>query len=443
MLKPRMPIMSALLFPLSLYFTAEALGACELPAKRPFQKSFQPQDAFDTAAFINSAVRDLGDGLMGYVVVLRGKAGKIVAEANYGYARTPCEEAGVQPFTRDTQTAWGSVTKMFTTAAVIDKTERSNVRNLDEKMFEFLPERWRKDVHPENREVTIRHLLSYQSGFKQKAPDDVDPKDFAERLSRPPEKKIGTRAYSNESFAIFHYMGRFFQEGHWDHLEAGYKPGEIDYDSYVLGHGLAIYKQVIRDRIFNPLPIKGSCNDSDHAGKNYSHYYNSAQSKKGYFLNPQDHSGCATGGIVMSAEDMGKFLHALTRTDAIVSRENHKKLLAVPTDDVLGWNGSPPVQDGEAFHKAGGRTLSGTSIPGNTASGRAGADIIAFPSGLSAVIAINSKRPEEMKGLKEILIDAYNTGVKGKRSPGPKRLRGVLGLKSGLKGPDSVRSPRI
>jgi CubicO group peptidase (beta-lactamase class C family) len=261
-------------------------------------------------------------------------------------------------------------------------------------MVDFLPERWREEVDDGHREATIRHLLSYQSGLRQQAPGGINAKDLLARLSTPPEKQVGKRAYSNESFALFHYMGRYFRAGHWDQLEAGFSPGEIDYDSYVLDHGLSIYMWVIQNHIFKPLNIKASCNVSDHAGDNYAHFYNSADSKKGYFLNSQDKSGCATGGIVMNATHMGKFLHALARTDDVISRDNFESLLAVPNDNVLGWNGHRPVKDGNAFHKAGGRNLSGTSIPGNTASGRAGADIMAYPNGMSAVIAINSRRPK-------------------------------------------------
>jgi CubicO group peptidase (beta-lactamase class C family) len=352
----------------------------------------------------------MGQTAMGYVVLLQGSAGTIIAEANYGYARTPCEAAGAQPYTRETQTAWGSVTKMLTTAAVIDKTERS-VRRLEETMHEFLPKRWRPEVHADHRVVTIRHLLSYQSGFAQKAPEGVYKEDLLERLRRPAEKPVGSRAYSNESFSIFHYMGRYFREAYWDDLDDSYRPGEIDYDSYVRGHSLAIYKETLRERIYEPLQIKGSCNQADHAGKNYANYYNSSSSTKGYFMNPQDHDGCTTGGIVMSAKDMGKFLHALTRTDKVVSDENRKTLLAVPTKDVLGWNGHRAVADGDAFYKAGARNPSGNSIPGNTASGHAGAYIVAFPNGMSAVIAINSNRPENAKGLLTILLDGYNAGL--------------------------------
>ena len=377
----------------------------------PFEKSSKPRDGFDTAAFIDSVVADLGSAVRGYAVFLRGKAATIIAKATYGYARTPSEERGVQPFNGRTQTAWGSVTKMITTAAVIDKTERSNTRSLDEKMIDFLPERWRKHVHKGHRDVTIRHLLSYQSGLGMNAPPGVDNKDILQRLSNPPEKKVGKRKYSNVTFGIFHYMGRFFRQARWDELEAGFTPGEIDYDSYVFGHGLAIYKQVTRNRIFKPLGIEASCNEVDYAGDNYALFYDNAQSERGYFLNPQDRPGCATGGIVMSARHMGKFLHALTRTDEVISRDNYKALLAIPNNDVLGWNGNRPVKDGKAFHKAGGRTLRGKFIPGNTASGHAGADIMAFPNGMSAVVAINSARAAGTKKLRDILVDAYDAGL--------------------------------
>lgn len=232
------------------------------------------------------------------------------------------------------------------------------------------------------------------------------------RLKREPEREIGgSRGYSNESFSIFHYMGRFFRAGRWDEIEAAYAPGEIDYDSYVFGHGVAIYQNTVQKRIYKPLGIKARCNEVDFDDDNYALFYNSPDSAKGYFLNPQDKSGCATGGVVMSARDMGKFLHALTHTDQIVSQENHANLLAVSTDELCGWNGSNEMADGGlAFHKAGARTMNGTSIPGNTRTGKVGATIIAYPNGMSAVLVHNSGSGADKKR-RAMLADAYSAGL--------------------------------
>ncbi|MEM9046531.1 MAG: serine hydrolase [Pseudomonadota bacterium] len=390
--------------------TTSAL-ACEVPSTRPLDVLAEDRARFDTGAFTASIVDDLDRAVMGYAAVLRSKSGRIIASVEYGYARNPCESAGEQNFSINTQAAWGSVTKMITTAAVIDKTERSTARRLTEPMIDFLPEDWRSGVDGGYDDVTISHLLSYRSGLANNPPPGVNRRDLAARLAQPPARPVGRRTYNNIEFALLLYMGRFFREGYWDSIEQSYQPGEIDYDSYVYAHGLSIYTDVVQGRILTPLNINASCNDSRHSGQNYALFYSNRDQEKGFLLTPSDASGCSTGGVIMNAKHMSKFLHALSQTENLISAENYDTLLAPDSERLHGWNGAREVEDGLAVHKAGGRRLGGNSIPGNSATGRAGANIMAFPNGMTAVVVINSGRTSGTKSLRDVLIDAYNAGL--------------------------------
>lgn len=395
------PAACALAVVLALFGVGGAVQAatCRLPSERPFRKHSEPVKKFDTAKFVNSVAKDLGDDYMGYAVVLRGKAGRVIGKATYGWARTRCDGGGEQAFNAQTQTAWGSVTKVVTGVAVIDKTERSNVRNLDELMLDHLPRRWQDDVHRGYREVTIRQLLQHRAGFQHSAPT-VDGRELSlhERLARRPELTVGQRSYANASFAVFQYMGSFFQLGHWEEIEDGYQPGEITYDDYIHVFGASVYKDTIKRRILEPLGIKASCNDIDYAGSNYAHYYTSPAAKTGKHLTPQEFPGCSVGGLVMSALDMGTFLHALVHSNDLISRESYA-LMARPGADRLVWATTGQTTDGRFYSHNGARF------------GKLKAQIIAFPNGLTAVAVVNSTAPEGARSLGDVLKRAYEKGL--------------------------------
>lgn len=398
-------LLALLLLPLSLNSVADA---CELPVDRPLSINSLSRSKMDTAGFINNVVNDLDDEYMGYSAILIGKNGKIIADAKYGYARTPCEADGVRNFNHNTQTAWGSVTKVLTTALVIDKVERST-QSLDEPMWQNLPAAWRSEMQAVNSPhmaVRIRDLLSHRSGFAGSSALSL-----RERVSSDLEKSLSSRIYSNANFAIFHHMGRFFRESYFDDLEAGFVSGEIPLDAYLEVISVNIYKTAFQNRIANIIGIDLSCNTSDYLGNNYSRYYRGPNSEQGFFLNPFDYTGCATGGIVMSPRDMAKFLHALTRSDDIIKQTNYQNEMAIGANRRLGWDYADTVVGGSMFGKNGARGLSGGIYMVGNPSGNARAEIVTFSNGMSALIVANSPRPNGAPSFRQILRDAYNANV--------------------------------
>jgi hypothetical protein len=108
---------------------------------------------------------------------------------------------------------------------------------------------------------------------------------------------------------------------------------------------------------------------------------------------------------------MGTFLHALTRTDQIVTKENYRHLMAVDSDDRLVWAGKGSTIGGAFFTHNGARNFSaGGSSPGNPG-GKQRAQIMAFPNGMSALAVVNSDIPEGAPSLQKVLKDAFEAGV--------------------------------
>ncbi len=381
--------------------------ACELPTERPYQQSSLPQEGFDSARFLEQVRTKLNGRVMGYSVVLRNGRGKVIAEAGHGYARTPCDRGGAKEFRSSTQAAWGEITEVLTTAAVVDKTESSTTRNLDERLVEFLPARWRERVHPSHQALTIRDVLSGRAPFRTyaRAPQ------LLQQLTTPRLEALVQQA--DGSFALVGAMGRFFRAGYWDKVDSGFKDKEASYDDFVLDKASTIYLGVLQRRFFRPLNIKGSCNDADYAGDDYANYYDTTFSGKGYFLDSGEKPSCPANGVVMNSRDMSKFVYALSRTGRVVSKDNYKSLF-IPTDrgKALGWAAAEAVNGGLAHRHSGRRALQAPGSGEEVIHGVAAAEVASFPNGMTVAIAVNSRRTEGTSTLFSILKESYEASLK-------------------------------
>lgn len=379
-----------------------AATRCSVPPPGPPVVVAGSYSTMDADTFIGHVVDELGEDYMGYSAMLVGKGGGIMAKAKYGYARTRCEPEGEQRFNHNTEVAWGSVTKVVTTALVIDKVERST-QSLDETMWSNLPVAWRSDAIANNSphmDVRIRDLLGQVSGFAGSTGVPLRQRATSTTLEKP----IGLpRTYSNANFAIFAYMGRFFRQGYfdaWDDALSYLGPDEKDEALRALG--VSIYEDAFHDRIETKLGVDISCNDPEFAGSNYAKYYtDGVDATPGFAIDPITYAGCTTGGIIMSPRDMATFLHALTRTDTIIDNDTYRAEMAIPDGDRLGWDQSLSVTGGRMYTKNGHRPFSGDR--------HAWAEIVAFPNGTSALIVANSKKTSASFGT--ILRDAYELSI--------------------------------
>lgn len=86
--------------------------------------------------------------------VLVARNGAIIFDKGYGFAQV---ESRV-PMTTDTRFRIGSITKQFTSAAILKLAEQGKLR-IDDHLSKFIPD-W-----PRGDEVTLRHLLNHSSGI--------------------------------------------------------------------------------------------------------------------------------------------------------------------------------------------------------------------------------------------------------------------------------------
>ena len=376
-----------------------------------------PQNGFDAEEFYQVVRSKLADRYMGYAFLLQDRQGERIVVGERGYARTPCEADGAQPFTIRTKTAWGSVSKMVTFTAAMHRIEQAQSEppgltdgpptpkpSLDAPMQAFLPKQWREQLHQgfiEPVTVTIRHLLEHRAGFKKTAPGTI-----WERLFSGPETEqgVGPRKYSNTSASLFQSMPFFLNgsqaqavELECDGLSDAEYNKELDFNSKL------IYQNYVQKHIWQPLDIRAKCNDTNFPQKNYAMFYESTAQKTGKKVTPDpDNPKCAPGGWVLSPLAMGRFVHALTGTNLIISQEAYAQMVNIEQPEHrLGWASSHQFSDGRGFSHNGSRWK-----------GKAKGQMMVFPNGFTAVGAANSKPPEDCQcSLKEAFREAYEAAI--------------------------------
>jgi CubicO group peptidase (beta-lactamase class C family) len=141
----------------------------------------------------------------GVVAVVRG--GEIVYSRAFGSA----DLAHGVPFTIDTPTNIGSTSKQFTAMAVMLLAERGEL-SLDDDVREHIPE-----LPDLGRSVTLRHLLTHTSGYREflntlvlsgrrlDRGDSIDPAEIIEIVRRQPELQNEPGAewnYNNTGYSL-------------------------------------------------------------------------------------------------------------------------------------------------------------------------------------------------------------------------------------------------
>ena len=162
------------------------------------------------------------------------KNGRTVVAKGYGFADLENDV----PATAETVYRIGSVTKQFTSAAIMRLVEQGKV-SLDDTLQKFLP-----NFPTQGNRVTVRHLLNHTSGIKSYT--SLGPKwQRVNRLDLAPDSLVAL--FANEPF--------------------DFKPGDkwlYDNSGYFL-LGMIIervsgkpYGQYLKDELFTPLGLKST-----------------------------------------------------------------------------------------------------------------------------------------------------------------------------------------
>ena len=221
--------------------------------------------------------------------VLIAEQGFVVLNKGYGFADYEQEI----PFTPETQSSIGSVTKLFTCAAIRMEVDRGALAQ-DDILAQYIPD------YPRGDEITITQLLNHTSGIADYVNDMVynnpifmaDPitiEDLIERFKHEPlEFDPGTQYdYSNSGYVLLGYI--------------------IEQTS-----GMSFYEYIERE-IFTPLEMSGSVADWDKAFSNKAlGYYDPVGSNTPLKYPGVHHTHLlGTGNLFSTVEDLYLWHQAL------------------------------------------------------------------------------------------------------------------------------------
>jgi CubicO group peptidase (beta-lactamase class C family) len=211
--------------------------------------------------------------------------GKIVYSEGFGMRD---REKSI-PVDTNTQFNIGSISKIFTTAAILLLVDEGKVE-LDQPVTLYLPEFTMKDER--YKDITIRMLLNHSSGF----PGSNYKDGFA---------SVKNQSYAEETLALL-------AESTLKH-----QPGEISVycnDGFTVA-GLIIekisgmsYADFLEKRVFSKLEMKNSSCYFKDGNSNIAPFYDN-QKGKAY---PAEYVNVlASGGIASTAEDLSQFLQVM------------------------------------------------------------------------------------------------------------------------------------
>lgn len=333
------------------------------------------------------------NSIVGMNVTLMDNFGNNVAYVNCGVAR---KEFPRPVFSFNTQTPWGSVSKVIAAVAVLNLIEKRPDLSLDDDFRKFLPVRWRNSVHwrfraPENP-VTLRMLLSHRGGFRRNpcageglpqvlSSGHVFPCSESESFHPP---AVGTeRAYSNVGIELFNLLLPYMEHPiHFPSWEWSFHLGTLAYDRYVVDRSQREYLKYVKN-MAAAVNVQVDCRMGEVAAShlNHTHWFVSPSSQ-GTLPNvnidvPSERAigKCAQGGIIMSPADMGRFMHAVTNTNSIISMAS-RNLMRSSWKDSLGW--WRVSYDGRALYEH------------NGGLGQTAAVVITEPSGYTALANVNT-----------------------------------------------------
>src|SRR6478672_7842825 len=234
------------------------------------------------------------------------KNGRPILEKGYGFADLENDV----PATAETVYRIGSVTKQFTSAAIMRLMEQGKL-SLDDTLQKFLP-----NFPAQGNRVTIRHLLNHTSGIKSYT--NLGPKwARVVRLDLAPDSVVAL--FANEPFD--------FKPGdEWRYDNSGY---------FLLGMIIEKlsgkpYGQYVQDELFTPLGLKSTiyCDQAPlikHRAQGY------ATRPGGRFINAEPLSMTqpyAAGSLCSTVTDLAAWTLALS-SGKVVSPASYK-LMTTP-----------------------------------------------------------------------------------------------------------------
>ncbi|OFI50235.1 hypothetical protein BG261_08930 [Floricoccus tropicus] len=236
------------------------------------------------------------------------------------------------PFTSNTKSCIGSLTKQFTALAIMLLVEEDKIK-LDQLISDFFPS------YPYSNQITIRMLLNMTSGIPdyviicmEERKLEANTKNFSEEEQYFFDLENDEKDYQYDTKRVLDIIGKhqlnFSPESKFEYSNSNY---------FLLGDIIeqvsnTTYSDYISENIFNKLAMKdSSCYALDAEAESYLFVDNKLRK-----FSRQNHSG-ADGSIVSTIADLSIWAQAILNHE-ILSEESWKEIFNLKFDAYgFGW----------------------------------------------------------------------------------------------------------
>ncbi|GAB4246318.1 MAG: serine hydrolase domain-containing protein [Ekhidna sp.] len=243
-------------------------------------------------------------GFSGSVLIRKGDADLV--RKGFGMA----DKAGNIPNDPSLIYRIGSVTKSFTTAAIVNLKRDGLIESFDQPLSDF------DDEFPQGGQITIRHLMTHHSGI----PDYVGPVEaFAEENNYhfEPEEILEIIAESIEEDGLIFTPGEFFSYSNSNYLILGILIEELTGKTY---------QEYLQEKVYSPLNLLHTAKGPDIiTGSERAKGYNNGLEVGAY----QMQIAFSAGEIESTISDLEKWGDAMMGN--YYTAEEREAMLAPPT----------------------------------------------------------------------------------------------------------------
>ncbi len=387
---------------------------------------------YDIAGVLGD-IRQAMRGVMGYAAVIRAPDGTRAGFVRAGWAIHPRDPEFAQhagQFDVHTIAAVGSTVKAWATAVAVARVDEQASGNvLDRPFSAYLPVRWRDGLSRRFTDVTVRQVLTHRGGFRRDGPSEtqsggvlpvrfrlqngeiwpgaptVPPFCAGATGGTGPESNTDnhlpagagppyTHCYSNSAGGMFHFLlAGMASDPELIGLEFRLRQAtDAHYDKTMADYLGRFYEAYVQQHILGPSAARASCTMADFLGnRQVALGYRTASTVAGW-LPPSSVGRCASGGWVISMNDLSNVLHKVTSTGSV---------LATPTRLRLHF-GNPGQR---LWDSRSGNASTHTGLRRNN--GRvAQAAVVVMHDGYVAALAWNSER--QFSGASDaMIVDAF------------------------------------
>lgn len=388
---------------------AVSLSSCEqedLPICDPSPK-------FDIDAFaeeLSDKLNDENNSVAGYQLIINKNGNLYHSEAS-GFAIHENDTDGPLDMTINTRMNVASVSKFVGTIALLKAMEEHNV-SLEFNVVNYLPESWKRQVHPTHSDVDSPAYLTFRKLLQMNTAINFPG-------SNPSPGAMPTEAQMLQGLAATPALNRIgmYQNGNFTLIRV--LIGEMVYNLDETSEDYAItcsekYFDYLEENIFDPLNINPPSSPS--AVENYydglyawgyqwpfnEDFQNATDGSLGWKHSSDPYRNGGSGGLLLSAMDLAKIMayFKYDQNETIISAQQRESILNSElglTESMSGAHGIYPSKGG-------------TRGPDSCCNRALRSRIMFFPNGVEAIILTNSNRNNLGSLLRNSFDNSWKSG---------------------------------